>query len=354
MSILDRYVVRAILGATALVMAVLMVLALVFSFIGEQGDIGQGRYSAYNAMIYCLLNLPLELWELLPIAALIGSLVGLGALARGSELIVIRTSGVSVLRVAGSALIAGLVLLALEVLVGELIAPQLAQTAKQQKAFERFSNVSFGSGGAWARDRDRIFNVEQLSGAGQFGGMLVFELSPAHRLVSIGHAARATVAPDKSWQLSDYSESRFQPERVDTRHETTHDLSTDVSAAFLTVAMTAPRELTAQALWSLIEYDRTNALDPRAYVFAFWSRVARTVAIALAVLLAVPFVLGPLRSAGAGSRMLVGLLLGVGFFLLQRLIESGTVVFDLDPLQLAWLPTALLAVVTVALLARAR
>src|SRR5207237_3030069 len=92
----------------------------------------------------------------------------------------------------------------------------------------------------------------------------------------------------------------------------------------------------------------------REYLFAFWSRIARTLAIAFAVLLAIPFVLGSLRSAGAGTRMMLGLILGIGFFLLQRLIESGTIVFDLNPVVLAWLPTALLATVTVGLLARAR
>jgi lipopolysaccharide export system permease protein len=89
-------------------------------------------------------------------------------------------------------------------------------------------------------------------------------------------------------------------------------------------------------------------------VFAFWSRIARTTAVMFTVLLAIPFVLGPLRSSGTGTRMMLGLLLGVGFFLLQRLIESGTVVFNLNPVVLAWLPTAVLVAVTFLLLARAR
>ena len=107
-------------------------------------------------------------------------------------------------------------------------------------------------------------------------------------------------------------------------------------------------------MWTLIQYDRANALDPGAYLFAFWSRIARTLAIAFAVLLGVPFVLGALRTAAAGSRMMVGLVLGIVLFLLQRLIESGTVVFNLNPIVLAWIPTALLAVVSLVLLARAR
>jgi lipopolysaccharide export LptBFGC system permease protein LptF len=107
-------------------------------------------------------------------------------------------------------------------------------------------------------------------------------------------------------------------------------------------------------LYRLISYAQQNSLDERPYLFAFWSRVARTVGIAFAVLLAVPFVLGSLRSAGAGTRTVVGFMVGIVLFLLQRLIESGTLVFDLNPIVLAWTPTALLALVSLVLLARAR
>jgi lipopolysaccharide export system permease protein len=115
-----------------------------------------------------------------------------------------------------------------------------------------------------------------------------------------------------------------------------------------------PNELELASLYRLIRYYKQNALDARTYVFAFWSRIARTVGIAFAVLLAVPFVLGSLRSAGAGARTMVGMALGIALFLLQRLIESGTLVFDLNPVILAWIPTALLGLLSITLLARAK
>jgi lipopolysaccharide export system permease protein len=131
-------------------------------------------------------------------------------------------------------------------------------------------------------------------------------------------------------------------------------LDSNVSAGFLGLAVSDPRQLETAALWQLISYYQANKLDARPYLFAFWSRMARTLAIGFAAMLAVPFVLGALRSSGAGARTLVGLGIGVVFFLMQRLIESGTIIFQLDPVVLAWLPTVLLAVVTLALLARAR
>lgn len=354
MTIIDRYIVRAVLVMTGMVMGVMLVIAVVVTFIGEQGDVGQGHYTALSAFWYALLNLPQQAWDLMPIGVLIGALLGLGQLARGSELIVLRGSGVSVARLAGSVLIAGFMLVAVEIVLGELLAPPLLQAAKQEKAFERFSIASLGHGGAWVRDGHLILDVKGLSASGRFGGMLVFELSPQHRLVSIGHADYARAGPHGRWLLYGYRQSQFKADRVLASAQQQHTLATHVTAGFLNLVSALPQNLPARALWTVMQYDRANSLDARAYVFAFWSRIARTLAIVFAALLAIPFVLGSLRSAAQGSRMLIGLLLGLGFFFLQRMIESGTVVFHLNPVLLAWLPTALLAAVTLALLARAR
>jgi len=355
MTILDRYIVRSILGFVLLVMVVVLILGALFVFIDQQDDIGVGHYTAVEALWYTLLNLPQQAFELLPITVLIGSLLGLGSLARGSELTVIRATGVSIARLASAALVAALLLIGLEVLLGEFFAPPLQVAAREQKAFAKYTNISFGGGGgAWVRDGNLILNVARQSGQRQFGSMQIFELSPDHRLLALGHAVNATAGADKKWLLGDYTESRFTDSSVQAKLPGQRVLQSNVTAGFLGLAAQAPQQLTNRALWQLIQYCRMNSLDANQYIFAFWSRIARTVAIAFSVLLAIPFVLGSLRSSGAGTRTLMGLLLGICFFLLQRLIESGTIVFALNPLVLAWIPTASLGMVTLLLLARAQ
>ncbi len=355
MNVLDRYIVRSILGSVLLVMSVVLVLGALFLFIDQQDDIGVGHYTAASALWFTVLNLPQQAYELLPITALIGSLLGMGSLARGSELVVVRATGMSTWRIAGAAAIAGLLLIGLELLLGEVLAPPLQEAAKEHKAFSKFNDISFGGGsGAWVRDGNLILNVARQSGQRQFGGMQVFELSAEHRLLAIGHAARATAEANRKWRLSDYTESRFTPERVMATPPGPRMLQSNVTAGFLGLAVEDPGQLTSRALLRLIRYLQANSLNAREYLFAFSSRLARTVAILFSVLLAIPFVLGSLRSAGAGTRMMMGLIVGIALFLLQRLIESGTVVFELNPVILAWLPTTLLATVTLLLLARAR
>jgi lipopolysaccharide export system permease protein len=355
MTILDRYLLRSILGGVALVMLVLLSLGALFLFIQQQDDIGVGTFGASSAMLFVVLNLPQQLFELMPIGALIGALLGLGALARGSELTVMRAAGISVRRIAGSAALAGLALMLVAIAVGEYFAPPLQQLARQTKAFGKYANVSFaGRGGAWIRDGNLLLNVEQQSGATEFGGMHVYELSGDHELRAIGAATRARAASDDSWRLEDYRESRFAGDDVNGRRMAERTLSTAVGGSFLGLVVSNPADIEMRSLARVIQGLARNDLETRAFEFAFWSRVARTVAIVFAVLLAVPFVFGTLRAAGSGTRTLIGLLLGIGFFLLQRMLESGAIVFEAPPMLLAWVPTLLMATLALTLIARVR
>jgi lipopolysaccharide export system permease protein len=141
---------------------------------------------------------------------------------------------------------------------------------------------------------------------------------------------------------------------IESQLEDSREFESTVGGDFLALTVSSPRELDTRKLWGLIRHLRENSLDASEQEFAFWSRIARTTAILFAALLAVPFVFGNLRSAGAGSRTLVGVLIGVSFFLVQRTLESGAVVFDASPMVLAWFPTALLASVALILIARTR
>jgi lipopolysaccharide export system permease protein len=354
-NLIDRYLIRSVLGGVLVVMAVLLTLGALFLFAGQQDDIGVGSYSALDAFWFVLLNVPQQVYEMMPIGVLIGSLLGLGALARGSELTVLRAAGVSVWRVAGSVAMAGALLIVLAVLCGEFLAPPLQAMAKQQKLLSKFSTITFaGRAGPWVRDGNLLINVTQQSGSAEFAGMLIFELDDDHQLQSVASASTASIQPDGGWRLSHYASTKFGEKRIESELQESRSFHSTVGGDFLALTVSAPRQLDTRKLWGLIGHLRENSLDSSEQEFAFWSRIARTSAIVFAALLAVPFVFGNLRSAGAGARTLLGVLIGVSFFLVQRMLESGAVVFDASPVVLAWFPTALLASAALVLIARTR
>lgn len=355
MTILHRYLVRTLLAYSAMVLAVLLTLGALFVFIREQDDIGTGDYGAADALLFALLSLPQQAFDLMPIAVLIGAMLGLGALARGSELVVVRAAGVSIMGVTAAVATGGLLLFLFTAALGELVAPPSQKFARQQKAFSKFADVSFaGAGSAWIKDGETMISVEEQAGDNLFGGVHVFRFDGPQRLLSVGQAARATVAEGSQWQLESYRETRFDAEQLQATREPRAMLTTRADPGFLGLAISEPRQLPSFALLQLIWHLQANGLDTRSYEFAFWSRIARTCAIIVVAVLAIPFAFGPLRTSGAGARTVIGVLIGVAFFLVQRTLESGTIVFDLDPIILAWIPTSMLILLTGALLAGTR
>jgi len=354
MTLLDRYIVSTLLSAVAMVMLALLMLGMLFVFIGEQGNIGVGHYGMLDALQYSALSLPQFAVESFPAGALIGALLGIGVLARSNELTVMRASGMSKLRLGAAVLTCAAVLVAIALLVGEYLAQPLGQLADEQKAYAKYSNVSFAGAGAWIRDGDLILNVQDRSSAAEYGGMLIFELTPDNRLAAIARAEHATAAGPKSWLLRNYVESRFVDDSVTSLRAAQRPRRTAAGADFLRLVNTDTSELSLHTLYATMRYLRSNNLGTEQYEIAFWSRVARTVGIVVALLFALPFGFGSLRNASLSARTTFGVALGFVYVFLQRLVESGTQVFDLDPLVLAWVPAGLLALVTATMMWRVR
>src|ERR1700724_3687684 len=196
-------------------MAVLLTLGALFVFISQQGDIGVGSYGAADAFLFTLLNLPQQAFDLLPIGAMIGALMGLGNLASGSELVVTRASGVSVWRIAWPVGLAGLTMAIAMYGIGEYVAPPMAQLAKREKTTEKLADISFaGSSSAWVKDGNLILRVQTGEVDQAFGGVSLFQLDRPTTLRSIQRTDRISVADPGRWSLHNVATSRFEKDKI--------------------------------------------------------------------------------------------------------------------------------------------
>jgi len=355
MRVLAAYIVRAVLGYTALVMLVLMMLVGLYMFVDQQSDVGTGRYGMLEALLFVLCNLPDQAFTLLPVGGLLGALLALGNLARGSELIAMRTAGASVWRIAQWVATAGLILTAITWVVGDYLAPQLEQFANQQRMLAKFNQFkASGAESLWAKDGNTFIAVQAQNSADSYGGIHVLRFDDQHRLVSVGRASSAQLLGTQRWQLRNYNETRFDNDHAIVSKQANAELTTSLSPEFIGAASRDPSQLTGSELRGFIHHLRENQLETRDYEIAWWSRIARTTSLLIIVMLAVPFSFGAMRSTGMGARMVVGILLGSTFFLAAKLLSDAGTVFHLQPLLVAWLPTLLLLVVTSIAISRVR
>jgi lipopolysaccharide export system permease protein len=355
MKTLDRYLVSAILSSTALVMLVLLGLGAFVNFAGQVDNVGEGTYTIVDALIYVALILPQQAYEMLPMATLLGALLGLGTLASNSELTVLRASGVSMWRLARAIAIGGLVLTLITAALGELIAPPAEQFAKRFRAQQLNRDVGLSGGqGGWIKDGNVIVNVGPALSTSAEGGVRFYRFDDQGRIVSVGRAASAEVSESRNWLLRDFGESVFSPSGVATRNETLATKQSFLSREVLQLSVVDPDQLSGRRLARYVDYLKSNGLNSERYEIARWSRVASVITVFLMSLLALPFVFGSMRSSGAGTRLVIGVLIGVGYYLLSQTLGSSGAVYGINPIVTAFLPTMILSALIVMLMARAQ
>ncbi len=207
--ILSQYLLRTILASTALVLVVLLALAGLFEFIAELDDT-RNDYGTPEVIFYTLLRLPQLAFEMLPVAVLIGSLLGLGALAANSEIIVMRSAGLSIKKLAGMVSLTGFVLLVFTALLGEYIGPPLDYFARNMRLEARMGQEDDRLGNAaWVRSGPVILHLERVSSEFEFGSIYLFLLDDENGLASIARAENSGIDNQDRWVLENLRETRF-------------------------------------------------------------------------------------------------------------------------------------------------
>lgn len=352
--ILTQYMMRTILAMTALVLVVLLALAGLFEFISELDDI-QGDYQTPRVILYTALRLPQLAFEMLPVAALIGSLLGLGALAANSEIIVMRSAGLSIKKLSGMVAVTGFVLLIFTGLLGEFIGPPLDYFARNMRLEARYEQDDERLGNAtWIRDGSTILHLERVSAEFEFGSIYMFMLDENHGLASIARAENSGIDKNDQWILENLRETRFRDDGVQVVESSLAVETFDIDAEVLGISLVKPQSLSGRGLLSYVAYLKRNSLDSRRYESELWYRIARTATILIMPVLALAFVFGSLRTGGSGARLMIGVIIGLAYYLVSEMLANSGQIFNFDPAVIAWLPSVLLAAVTVFALNRIR
>jgi lipopolysaccharide export system permease protein len=345
---LRRYVVFSVLRGVGLVLLVLVVVGGIIQLVGQFDDVGIANYGLAEALSYVLLNMPRTVFQSLPAAALIGTLMSLGNLAVHHELVVMRAAGISKLRVLSTVALAGFVLMVVMTLLGESLAPTLGAYAREMRAQAMLEDGALAdSQSTWFKEGDVIFNLRRNAAVPGFsGGIYFFEINDRKSLRNIARADSADVDSDELWVLSNYGETSFWDERVDALKQTESIREYDLRSDLLGLSVVRHDLLDMPALQSYIAYLEENGLSANSYLIAYWSRIASVVAVLFMTLLAVPFVFGSMRSSASGARLVIGLVIGLGFYAFDQMFQNSGEVFEIDPLFVAWAPTAALGIAT--------
>ncbi|MDP6029038.1 MAG: LPS export ABC transporter permease LptG [Arenicellales bacterium] len=345
MRLFDLYLGRVLLNQILLVLGVLVGVFVFVTFIDQVSYLGTGQYSLLDAIKYVLLSTPRIVYEVFPMAVLVGAILGLSLLAVDSELIVMRSSGISIGQITVAVLKLGFLLALVALLIGEFITPwseTLAQRGRAQ-ALERNIEQKSNSG-LWLRDKKTFVNVREVLPDLTLRDIRVFEFDSMSQLRALVYAGKGRYA-ESFWDLDDVRQTLIDEQGFTQVSEAPKARwNTAVTPQTMTVFLVQPDQLSLLQLRQYIAHLSANVQDTRNFELAYWSKLTLPVSAAVMLLLAIPFVFGSIRSGGMGRNLFIGIMIGITFFATSKALGYIVLVYDMPPLVGAILPTAAFAV----------
>ena len=337
----DRYLGRTVFFGTLFALLILLSIDSVIDMINDLESIGKRGFTVTHAMLQLLFGMPQRLYEFMPTALLLGTLIGFGNLAANSELVALRSIGISKLRIIWSILKVGVVLILLSIWVGETIAPTTEGYVRSLNKTSDMRKISIRSHhGLWVRDTNRYINVQAVFPDYRMTDIWVYELDDKYKLKRASFAKKA-VYEDGIWRLNEIRHSLISEHGVETIAAKEEHWERLVSPDLFDVITVKPEYMGAAKLKKYIKYLDENELNSRRYQLAYYNRFAVPLSGVAMLLLAVPFLFRSGRAGGLGQRITLGIAIAVVFNLLSRVLSNASVVYDVPPLLGAFLPTLL-------------
>lgn len=323
MKIHERHLAREIYVATAIVLIGFMALFAFFDLIYELESVGKGGYELRHALGYVALTIPGRAYELLPICVLIGSLYALTTLAKQSEITVLRASGVSTRDFLVSFVRIGMGFVILTLVVGEFVAPAAEQAAQRLKLKAQGALVAqeFRSG-LWVKDERAFVNVGEVFPDASLKRLKIFEFDEGFRLRSISQAASGRYLAEKEWLLSDVSRTIFMGDAARAEHIAELHWKTALNPELLSVLMVSPNRMSLLSLADYVRHLRENQQKTDRYEIAIWKKLTYPLATLVMMALALPFAYMQDRAGIPSIRIFAGVMLGIGFHLLNGLSSN--------------------------------
>lgn len=344
----QRYLFREVFFATLLVLAAFLALFGFFDLINELGSIGRGTYHIQHAIIFVVLTLPGRIYELMPIAVLIGSLFALSTLARHSEITVLRASGMSTRELLMTLFRVAALFAFLTFLIGEFLAPpseKLGQRIRLQ-ALGMALSADFRTG-LWVKDENRFINVRTVTPEAKLLGIRIYEFDDQQRLQMVSEAKEGEYLPTSEWRLNSVEQTileydaKGQPVRGRVAHQDEVMWQSALNPDILSVLLVVPERMSVWNLMSYIKHLSDNRQKTQRYEIALWKKVVYPLAALVMVALALPFGYSHNRVGGVSLKIFSGVMLGVFFHMLNGLFSNLGIINSWPPFSSAVTPSAM-------------
>ena len=339
MKILNRYLNLELAIPIFWVMIGIIGILSFFDFIQEINDLGKGTYNMFTIFSYVALSIPGHVYEIVPIAVLIGSMYTMGQLSENSELTVIRSSGFSIKRIAYTLSLTGLFFTLFTFAVGDLVTPITEKKAQQIKITAKDAIVTqeFKSG-LWIKDNNSFINIEHVLPDSSLSEIHIYEFDKTFRLRTITNAKKGSFK-NSEWKLDDINQTIFDKDKVSTNSLKSAIWKSLIKPEMMNVLLVSPEKMSSISLINFIKYLKNNKQKVTKYEVALWGKLIYPLASIVMVLFAIPFGFFQERSGGKNLKIFLGILIGIFYQIMNSSFRYIGLLNDWQPLTCALMPT---------------
>ena len=354
MLILRLYLARNVFLGFIIAALIIVGLFSIVLFIEELDDVGTGSYDLTMSFRYVLLHMPMILNYFAAVISLIGAVVVLGALAGKHELIAIQSLGGTPRNIVTSVLLAAMVIMSLMLLNAEFLLPKTVQQAQMEKGLATADQGDFVSkSGYWAKSDGRYINIKQIEDGRKPRDIEIFEFTSDYHLRRYLLASHADIKSQGQWVLYDVSEKVLVDAQIQQKNHETLQWSSFLTAQQLGVIISSPQALSMTDLNRFVKGLKQRGEKSYPFEVLFWQKLMAPLAAGIMIVLGLSFVFGSQRQVSTGQRITIGVLAGMGFYVLSKMTHNLGFAISWQPLLVAGLPNAI-AIITLLLLAYLR
>ena len=338
MKVLTGYIVKEVLKGAFIAAILLLTLFNLFTFSDELGDLSE-TYGLKEIFYYIALTTPGIFCELVPASALLGSLFILGAMGNNLELIAMRAAGLSIFGIIRAVMLAGAVLVISSILIGEFVAPLTERFAKNLRLTAQNGPVQVNSDyGIWLREDKKFINVRQIIDDHHLADISIYELNDQQHLQQTLHADSAVFLGNQQWHLNNIKSSVISTQQILVNNQEHLLWITSIAPNLLKSVVINPNNLTFVDLSRYISFLKKNHQESHAFELAFWERIVSPLDTFIMLLLSAPFIISVKRGVSVGERMMIGIAIGMGFNVVDKLVGHLGLIYNLNPPLIAFIP----------------
>jgi lipopolysaccharide export system permease protein len=349
-TLLKRYIAKTIVSSTLLTALVIISVLFIITLLGELKNMGEGDYGLIQAFVYVMLRLPNDIYQFSPMLVLLGSIVGLSILSSHRELSVMRAAGFSIHNIVYATLSIALMIILVISLMGESLAPMLSRKAEMHKEnAQNAGQAVVTATGVWFHVDNNFIHVQHVIGRSLLEGVTRYQFDDLHQL-QVAYYAKTLTYQNKQWVMNDVVKTEFYHDRTRSQAYPQANWDVKLNANLLNVGQVNPNDMSLPRLFNYSHYLEQNGLQASAYKHNFWQRIFQPLASLIMIFLALPFVLSTLSTTTLGWRLVVGVMVGFAFFILNALLGQVCIVYQVPVLFAALLPLVVFGLVGVVMM----